>query len=91
VKDFLREDPRSGHLFVFRNRQGDRAKILYWDRSGYCLFYKRLEKGTFHFPSASGCRAEVEAGELMLLLEGIDLQGAKRRKRFVPAASSGGV
>ena len=83
VKDLLKEDPSSGHLFVFRNRRGDRLKILYWDRSGYCLFYKRLEQGSFHFPSpGSDGRAELEAGELLLLLEGIELRGAKRRERF---------
>ena len=92
VKDFLKEDPRSGHLFVFRNRRGDRVKILYWDRSGYCLFYKRLEEGRFQFPrpQADG-RAEVEASELLLLLEGIDLEGAKRRRRFRPVLAAAGL
>lgn len=85
VTGFLGQDPLSGHLFVFRNRRGDRVKILYWDRSGYCLWYKRLEEGTFRFPSAAGAGVEVEVAELALLLEGIDLAGASRRKRFVPA------
>jgi transposase len=75
-------EPLSGHLYVFRNRRGDRAKILFWDRTGYCLWYKRLERGVFHFPvGADGC-VELEASELMLLLEGIDLEGARRRPRF---------
>ena len=78
AREIVRQDPLSGHVFVFRNRLGDRAKLLWWDRSGFCLFYKRLEEGTFQFP-ASG---EVTAGELMLLLEGIDLNGATRQKRF---------
>jgi len=82
--DLLGQDPLSGHLFVFRNRQGDRVKILYWDRTGYCLWYKRLEKGTFHLPSEGG---EISSAELVLLLEGIDLAGARRRPRFERLAS----
>ncbi|MHC5040503.1 MAG: IS66 family insertion sequence element accessory protein TnpB [Planctomycetota bacterium] len=84
ARDFLGRDPFSGHLFVFRNRRGDRVKILYWDRTGFCLWYKRLEQGVFHLPEAGGSSVEVEAPELALLLEGIDLAGARRRKRFVP-------
>jgi transposase len=84
AREWTGQDPLSGHLFVFRNRRGDRVKILYWDRSGFCLWYKRLEKGVFTFPDASGSCAEVEAPDLALLLEGIDLRGAKRRERFVP-------
>jgi transposase len=86
AREVVREDPLSGHLFVFRNRSGDRVKILFWDRSGFVLWYKRLEKGTFRFPCAEGGSVEVEAGELMLLLEGIELAGARRRPRFVPRA-----
>lgn len=97
VREEIRQDPLSGHLFVFRNRLGDRCKILFWDRSGFCLFYKRLEEGTFRFPSGDpretgrgGESIEVEAAELALLLEGIDLSGAKRRKRFLPTFSTRG-
>jgi transposase len=78
AREIVRQDPLSGHIFVFRNRLGDRAKLLWWDRSGFCLFYKRLEEGTFQFPTSG----EVTAGELMLLLEGIELSGAMRQKRF---------
>lgn len=87
VREVIGEDPLSGHLFVFRNRPGDRVKILYWDRSGFCLWYKRLEKGVFRFPAVgpSSRRLEVESAELGLLLEGLDLTGAKRRERFVPS------
>lgn len=84
VAGFLGQDPLSGHLFVFRNRRGDRVKILYWDRSGYCLWYKRLEEGVFRFPVSSGASLEIESAELALLLEGIDLAGASKRPRFVP-------
>ena len=82
VRSVLQQDPFSGHLFVFRNKRGDRVKILFWDRSGFCLWYKRLEKGTFRFPTSAGECSEVEAAELALLLEGIDLRGARRRPRW---------
>lgn len=84
VVSVLEADPFSGHLFVFRNRRGDRVKILWWDRSGFVLWYKRLEKGTFHFPEATGAAIEMEAADLALLLEGIDLRGARRRPRWQP-------
>ncbi len=82
ARDVLQQDPLSGHLFVFRNRLGDRMKILVWDRSGFCLWYKRLEKGVFHFPSAQATHLELDAAELLLLLDGIDLTRATRRTRF---------
>lgn len=82
VVDLLEKDPFSGHLFVFRNRRGDRVKILYWDRSGFSLWYKRLEKGVFRFPSAVAGYVEMAAAELALVLEGIDLRGARRQKRY---------
>ena len=87
VRDAFGLDPLSGHLFVFRNRRGDRARILYWDRSGFWLLQKRLERGVFRFPSSDESRVEVEAVDLALLLEGIELAGARRRPRFTPAAS----
>ena len=80
----IRADPMSGHLFAFRNRRGDRVKVLWWDRSGFSLFYKRLELGTFIFPKMMDTYVEVESGDLALILEGIDLRRARRRKRFVP-------
>jgi transposase len=91
VREVLRENPLSGHLFVFRNRRGDRLKILFWDRSGYCLFYKRLERGTFHLPvdvDAGATHLEMESAELSLMLEGIDLRGARRRPRWDPHGTS---
>ena len=87
TKDVIREDPFSGHLFVFRNRKGHLVKVLWWDRSGFALFYKRLEKGVFNFPGSSDGHVEVEAAELVLMLEGIDLKGARRRPRFELAAA----
>lgn len=87
TEEQLQGDPFSGHLFVFRNRRGDRVKILYWDRSGFCLWYKRLEQGVFHLPtSKTGC-VELEWADLALLLEGIDLAGAQRRPRWFHRAA----
>jgi transposase len=82
ARDVIQQDPLSGHLFVFRNRGGDKVKILGWDRSGFCLWYKRLEQGVFHFPRAATPHLEVDAAELTLLLDGIDLTTAIRRPRF---------
>ena len=54
VRQYLRDDPLSGHVFVFRNRRSDRIKLLYWDSDGYVIVYKRLEAETFRFPAAEG-------------------------------------
>lgn len=82
VREIVGEDPLSGHLFVFRNRRGDRMKILYWDRDGFALWYKRLEKGSFSFPTAEAGGLSIDVAELTMILEGIDVSGAKRQKRF---------
>jgi transposase len=82
VTEVVDEDPQSGHLFLFINRRRDRLKVLWWDRSGYCLLAKRLERGQFRvFDLAEGKAGafELSASELALILEGIDLRGAKRR------------
>jgi transposase len=90
VRSALARDPLDGSLFVFRSRGGDRLKVLYWDRDGFALWYKRLEEGTFRFPrTAEGQAAiEVKASELAMLLEGIDLRTVKRVKRYQPAAAA---
>lgn len=84
ARTLMQQQPLSGHLFVYCGRRRDRAKILWWDRNGYVIWYKRLERGVFRFTAAQGGVVEVEAAELALLLEGIDLAGARRRPRFVP-------
>jgi transposase len=81
----LAQEPLSGHLFVFFNRAATLVKILFWDRSGWCLFARRPERGTFKLPKELRDGApgfEVEAAELSLILEGIDLNGARRRPRW---------
>ncbi len=78
-------DITEGHLFVFINRKADQAKCVFWDRTGLCILHKRLEAGTFRRvrDAESGAQhVEIDAAELSLMLEGIDLAGAKRRKRF---------
>ena len=93
VKEFLKHDPFSGNLFLFVGRGRDRLKILYWDRDGFALWYKRLEEGTFKLPAFKDARASVElkATELAMLLEGIDLKSIKRSKRFSRPAARAGV
>ena len=83
AEQVVHADPLSGHLFVFRGRRGDRLKILWWDRDGYALWYKRLEAGTFRFPAEAADAKEISPADLSLILEGIDPDAAKRRKRFV--------
>lgn len=86
VEGILQQDPFSGHLFVFRNRLGDKVKVLFWDRSGFCLFYKRLEQGTFRFPKSFAAHQEIDSATLGLILEGIDLADAKHQRRYRRAA-----
>jgi transposase len=85
TRSVMREAPESGHLFVFLNRRRNRIKLLVWDRTGYLIVYKRLEAGTFSLatrPAPGRRHIEVDAGELALLLEGVDLRGAVRRTRW---------
>lgn len=79
-----RQDPQSGHLFLFRSRRGDRLKLLYWDKDGYVLWYKRLEEGTFKLPKLKETQRSVElrASELAMILDGIDLSSVKRVRRY---------
>lgn len=82
----LRQDPISGHLFVFVNRRRDMLKILRWDGSGFWIWYRQLERGTFQLPGAPATneRAGVELtpSQLSLVLDGIDLSSARQRLRY---------
>ena len=84
VRAEMRQDPLSGHLFVFRNRRGDRVKLLLWDDDGYLVLNKRLEVGVFRFPRAAEGMASlhVKASDLSLLLWGIEATTVRRQKRF---------
>jgi len=87
TRSLIGADPLSGHVFVFLNRRRNRVKMLVWDRTGYVLLYKRLERGTFEIPTEPlpGRRhVEVDSGELGLMLEGLDLRRGARR--FAPGA-----
>jgi hypothetical protein len=93
VREFLGQDPLSGHLFLFFNRRRDRVKLLWWDRDGLAIWYKRLEAGTFQELRSDSCTGQSsgEAGvelsttELALLLTGIDLASARWRKCYARA------
>lgn len=78
--DLLKQDPLSGHLFVFRNRAGHRLKALLWDRTGWIILYKRLESGVFHFPVNEDGSVELDARQLRMLLDGIGPAGGRRAK-----------
>jgi transposase len=84
VRQELRQDPLSGHVFVFRNKRADRVKLLYWDEDGFVIVYKRLEQGTFRWPALADGQAAVtlRAAELAMLLDGIDWQNARRARRY---------
>jgi transposase len=87
VRSQFTEDPLSGTMYVFFSRRADRVRVLYWDRDGYVLVMKRLEKGTFRVPwDAPSGKVVIEAAELLLVLEGIDLSRAVRRARWAPRA-----
>jgi len=82
VRSQLHADPLSGHLFVFFNRKADRLKILYWDRDGLCIWYKRLERGRFHFPPAGAASLALTPGQLQMILDGVDVEHVRRFKRY---------
>ena len=85
VEGALRHDPYDGHLFVFVGKAKDKVKILFWDRSGFVLYLKRLEKGRFQLPFVDARRKHVEmqSAQLAMLLDGIDLN-ARRLGRWTP-------
>ena len=79
------QNPFSGHMFVFRGRQGDLIKIIWWDGQGACLFSKRLEKGRFVWPSAKDGKIALTPAQLAMLLEGIDWRLPQRTWRPLTA------
>ena len=82
VTAHLGKDPLSGDLYVFRNKRGDRLKILAWQGDGFALYLRRLEKGTFVFPKADTVEVSITATELAMILGGVELGSAKRRSRY---------
>ena len=83
AREVIGEDPLSGYLFVFLNKRSNRLKILYWDRDGYALFYKRLERGVFRFPQGAGNRICVSPAELSMILDGVDISMCRSNLCFV--------
>ncbi len=78
VSDVIEQNPLSGKLFVFRNRRKDKLKIFYWDRNGFVIWYKRLDKGRFKFPKSDALSYSITQEDLKLLLDGINLDKLKR-------------
>ena len=95
VRMVLAKDPLCGHVFVFLNKRRTQVKLLMWTRGGFTILHKRLERGTFTFNReqvGDGARSvEIDAHELAMLLEGIDVSTARKSARWEPAtrASSG--
>lgn len=89
VRGVLAKDPLSGHVFVFLNRRKTMVKLLLWTRGGFTIVHKRLERGTFTFPGrvvAGAASIELDVHELSMLLEGIDMVGARTKARWEPPA-----
>jgi len=84
AESVLEEDPASGHWFAFINRRRDRLKLLGWDGQGFWIWYKRLESGVFERPAAGRdqVQIEIDVTQLSMIINGIDLRSAKRRRRY---------
>lgn len=82
------EDPYSGALFVFMSQRRDRAKILTFERGGFVLWYKRLERGRFRHPKRGESNVELDSTALAMLLDGIDLDRVRRPKPWMPRIAS---
>lgn len=84
IRTTMHLDPLDDYLFVFKNKRGDRIKCMFWDRDGFAMFYKQLQRGTFQFPSLENRNSaglEIDASTLRMILDGIDL-GSIRRERY---------
>jgi len=92
VETVFGRDVFDGHLFLFLNRRRDRVKILWWDRDGLAVFYKRLERGSYEVPrhDAGVRQLRLDATQLSLLLSGVQFDSVKRRRRYVRAPSRDG-
>lgn len=77
VRSFLGHDPQSGNLFVFRNKGGHLVKVLWWDRDGLAIYYKRLEQGAFRFPRGNAVAVEITSEQLLRLLSGMSVSHRK--------------
>lgn len=98
IRRAMHLDPLSGYLFVFRNKRGDRIKCIYWDETGFAMWYKLLQKGTFQFPSLQNLTSagvEIDPSTLRMILDGIDLGSIRRQHRFrrapLPSPQEAGI
>ena len=84
VRSGLKRDPLSGEIFIFFNHRRTQVKLLHWERDGFSVYYKRLERGTYEIPliDEQNGSAELKSDQLMLILQGIELSSVRRRKRF---------
>jgi transposase len=84
VRNEFLQNPLSGDIFIFINRQRNRIKLLHWQGDGFAIYYKRLEKGTYEMPEINSTTASIEldAQQLLLILEGISLLSVKKRRRY---------
>ncbi len=88
VMEVLRANPLEGHLFVFRGRRADRIKALVWDRNGFVVWYKRLERGKYRWPTRDAASIELSEAELALLLDGVDFTRLRRLPAFSAHAAT---
>jgi len=88
VRNNLGNNPTSGEVFIFINRRRDKIKLLHWQGSGYLLYYKRLEKGTFELPryDASVGSITLSYSQLVLIIEGLSIKNLQKRARYTPLA-----
>lgn len=84
IQDFLETSPNGSSVFIFINKQRDKIKLLHWIGSGYLLYYKRLEEGTFELPQyeVSGAMIRLSYTQMVMLIDGISIVNIKRRKRY---------
>lgn len=87
VRNIWKDDPYSGHLFVFFSRYSNRVKILLWDNGGFLIIYKRLERGKFQIPKVNGGHSmRLDAAQLVMLLQGIDYSRVRMPAPWMPSA-----
>jgi transposase len=82
VTNELGQNVMNGSVFIFINRRRDKIKLLVWDESGFVIYYKSLEKGTFEIPKMEGDSKQIKWSDLLLILEGVELKSVKRRPRY---------
>jgi transposase len=82
IRSALGADPLSGSLFVFVNRRGNMVKLMYWDRDGFMILFKRLERGRFKLPDMAACDGQIDRCQLSMLLEGITPKKVSKRYVF---------